>query len=201
MGRSIILKGCFTVIFVFLTVALSAQKYAIFGHIKDKANGESLVGATISVGDQNIGATSNNFGFYSLSVTKGEQSLKCSYIGYRPTTKSIVIQHDTLINVELEVQSSKLDEVVVTAVKNNKIVNNEIGSQLLSVFAIRQMPAVMGEPDLVKSLQLLPGIQTSNEGTTNLSVRGGSFDQNLFLLDDTPVYNPSHALGFFSVFK
>jgi len=195
------LKKLITIIFVILTFELAAQKHTIYGYIKDKATGESLIGAYVSVDNQNLGTSSNNFGFYSLSVLKGTQRIRCSYIGYRSLTMNIDLQHDTLSNIELETQDAKLEEVVVTATKNNKIANNEVGSQSLSVLAIKQMPAVMGESDLIKSLQLLPGIQTSNEGTTNLSVRGGSFDQNLFLLDDAPVYNPSHALGFFSVFN
>lgn len=195
------IKNLITIIFLILTFELSAQKHTIFGIIKDKTTGENLIGATISVENQNIGTTSNNFGFYSITIPDGKQRIRCSFIGYQVFNREIELRNEASLNIELETQDANLEEVVVTDTKNNKIVNNEVGSQSLSVLAIKQMPAVMGEPDLVKSLQLLPGIQTSNEGTTNLSVRGGSFDQNLFLLDDAPVYNPSHALGFFSVFN
>jgi hypothetical protein len=190
-----------TVFFVILFVNLSAQKHTIFGYIKDKASGESLIGAAISVNGKSIVTISNNYGFYSIAIPAGKQQIKCSYIGYQIFNKEIELQNETNLTIELVAKDSKLQEVVITSSKNNKVTNNELGSQSLSISAIKQMPAVMGESDLVKSLQLLPGIQATNEGTTNLSVRGGSFDQNLFLLDDAPVYNPSHALGFFSVFN
>ncbi|HAH25065.1 MAG TPA: TonB-dependent receptor [Prolixibacteraceae bacterium] len=190
-----------TVLLLILFVNLSAQKHTLFGYIKDKASGESLIGATLSVNDKSIGTISNNYGFYSIAIPAGKQRIKCSYIGYQAFSKEIELISETNLNIDLEAKDSKLQEVVITASKNNKVTNNEMGSQSLSILAIKQMPAVMGESDLVKSLQLLPGIQATNEGTTNLSVRGGSFDQNLFLLDDAPVYNPSHALGFFSVFN
>lgn len=179
----------------------SAQKHTLFGYIRDAKTGESLIGATIFLNDKAMGTTSNNYGFYSLTIPDGKQRIKCSYIGYQTFEKEVELHSETTFNIELEVKDSKLQEVIITGTKNNRVLNNEMGSQSLSMSAIRQMPAVMGESDLVKSLQLLPGIQATNEGTTNLSVRGGSFDQNLFLLDDAPVYNPSHALGFFSVFN
>lgn len=195
------MKGLITVIFVILFADLSAQKHVVFGYIKDKTTGESLIGATISIEDRSIGTASNNYGFYSLTIPQGKHKIECSYIGYQLFTMEMELHSETNLNIELEVKDSKLEEVVVTATKNNKVTNNEMSSQSLSISAIKQMPAVMGESDLMKSLQLLPGIQASNEETTNLSIRGGSFDQNLFLLDDAPVYNPSHALGFFSVFN
>ncbi len=199
--RFLSMKGIMSVFFVILFVHLSAQKHTIFGYIKDKASGESLIGAAISVNDKSIGTISNNYGFYSIDLPAGKQRIKCSYIGYQIFNQEIELQSETNLNIELEAKDSKLEEVTVTASRNNKVTNNEMGSQSISISAIKQMPAVLGETDLVKSLQLLPGIQSTNEGTTNLSVRGGSFDQNLFLLDDAPVYNPSHALGFFSIFN
>ena len=195
------MKGFTTVFFVILFVNLSAQKHTLFGYIRDKTTGESLIGANISVDDKSIGTVSNNYGFYSITLPDGKKRIKFSYVGYQTLSREMELHSKTNLNIELESKDSKLEEVTVTASKNNKVTNNEMGSQSLSISAIKQMPAVLGETDLVKSLQLLPGIQATNEGTTNLSVRGGSFDQNLFLLDDAPVYNPSHALGFFSVFN
>lgn len=195
------MKELIIIFLVTTTMMASAQKHTLFGYIRDAKTGESLIGATISVNDKAMGTTSNNYGFYSITIPDGKQRIKCSYIGYQTFDKEVEVHSQTTFNIELEVKDSKLQEVVVTGTKNNRVLNNEMGSQSLSMSAIRQMPAVMGESDLVKSLQLLPGIQATHEGTTNLSVRGGSFDQNLFLLDDAPVYNPSHALGFFSVFN
>ncbi len=195
------MKVLLTIFFSILFVELSAQKHTLFGIIRDKTTGESLIGATISIEDRSIGTASNNYGFYSLTIPHGKHRIECSYIGYQLFTMETELHGETNLNIELEMKESRLEEVVVRATRNNRIVNNEMSSQSLSISAIKQMPAVMGESDLMKSLQLLPGIQATNEGTTNLSIRGGSFDQNLFLLDDAPVYNPSHALGFFSVFN
>ena len=195
------MKGLISIILVISTIMASAQKYTIFGYVKDKTTGESLIGANVTIENRSLGTTSNNYGFYSITLPSGKQRIRCSYLGYQEFNLEVELRGETNLNIELESKDSKLKEVTVTAPKNNKILNNEVGSQSLSISAIKQMPATMGESDLVKSLQLLPGIQTSHEGTTNLSVRGGSFDQNLFLLDDAPVYNPSHALGFFSVFN
>jgi hypothetical protein len=195
------MKGLLTIFLLISTIMVSAQKHTIFGYVKDKTTGESLIGANVTIENRSLGTTSNNYGFYSITLSGGKQRIRCSYLGYQEFNVEVELRGETNLNIELEARDSKLKEVVITAAKNNKILNNEVGSQSLSILAIKQMPATMGESDLVKSLQLLPGIQATNEGTTNLSVRGGSFDQNLFLLDDAPVYNPSHALGFFSVFN
>lgn len=200
-NSNLLLKGILASVLIIFVSHLSAQKHTVYGYIQDKLSGEKLIGATVSALDGSAGTVSNNYGFYSLTLPKGKQVIKYTYVGYQSVTKTIVLLHDSVIDIELENENAKLSEVTVTASKNNKVVNNGMGSQSLNMAAIKQMPATMGEPDLVKSLQLLPGIQATNEGTTNLSVRGGSFDQNLFLLDDAPVYNPSHALGFFSVFN
>jgi hypothetical protein len=167
------MKVLMTIILSILFVELSAQKHTLFGYIKDKTTGETLIGATISIEDRSIGTASNNYGFYSLTIPQGKHRIECSYIGYQLFTKEMELNGETNLNIELEVKDAKLEEVVVRATKNNRIVNNEMSSQSLSISAIKQMPAVMGESDLMKSLQLLPGIQATNEGTTNLSIRGG----------------------------
>lgn len=195
------MKGSLIIFFIMYAMMVSAQKQTLFGYIRDAKTGESLIGATLIMDDNGIGTVSNNYGFYSIRIPQGKHRLKCSFLGYEPFTKQIELNSQTNLNIELQVKESKLNEVLIKSNLNNRITNNEMNSQNLSVSVIRQMPATMGESDLVKSLQLLPGIQATNEGTTNLSVRGGSYDQNLFLLDDAPVYNPSHALGFFSVFN
>lgn len=179
----------------------SAQKVTLFGYIKDKATGESLIGATVSVDGKTMGTASNNYGFYSITLVQGKHTIRYSYIGYQLLVKELELTKETGLNIELQPTDTKVEEVKISTTKNNRISNTEMNSQSMGIKAIKSMPATMGEPDLVKSLQLLPGVQASNEGTSNLSVRGGSFDQNLFLLDDAPVYNPSHALGFFSVFN
>lgn len=195
------MKEPLILLFILSAMMVSAQKQTLFGYIRDAKTGESLIGATLLMDDIGIGTVSNNYGFYSLRIPQGKHYLKCSFLGYESFTKEIELYSQANLDIELQAKESKLNEVVIKSNFNDRIANNEMNSQNLSVSAIRQMPATMGESDLVKSLQLLPGIQATNEGTTNLSVRGGSYDQNLFLLDDAPVYNPSHALGFFSVFN
>jgi hypothetical protein len=178
-----------------------AQKHTIFGSIQDFESGEHLIGATILNEGKNLGTTSNNYGFYSFTIPDGIHSLTFSFIGYKTISIRVVLSRDTTIDVGLKPEVTSLSEVVVKAKDNSRIFNNQMGMHSLDLKVIKMAPAVVGEVDLIKNLQLLPGIQTANEGTTNLSVRGGSFDQNLFLLDDAPVYNPSHALGFFSTFN
>ena len=164
------MKGLITIILVISTIMASAQKHTIFGYVKDKTTGESLIGANVTIENRSLGTTSNNYGFYSITLPSGKQRIRCSYLGYQEFNLEVELHGETNLNIELEPKDSKLKEVVITAPKNNKILNNEVGSQSLSISAIKRMPATMGESDLVKSLQLLPGIQTSHEGTTNLSV-------------------------------
>ena len=197
MNKTLALTCCF----LLTNFLLSAQKHTIFGTIRDLENGEHLNGATILAEDKNAGSTSNNYGFYSLTLPDGTYNISFSFIGYKTNSYHINLSSDTTIDVGLKSDITTLNEVIVEAKENNIVFNNQMGSHSLNLKTIKLAPSVVGEIDLIKNLQLLPGIQTANEGTTNLSVRGGSFDQNLFLLDDAPIYNPSHALGFFSTFN
>jgi hypothetical protein len=178
-----------------------AQNHSLFGYVKEKSSGESLIGATVLVDGKMKGVASNNYGFYSITLSSGMHHISYSYVGYQTVQQDIELINDTLLNIELQSLDSNLGEVAVVASRTSKISNTEMSSQFLDIAEIKKLPATMGEIDIVKALQLLPGVQATNDGLTNLSVRGGSFDQNLFLLDDAPVYNPSHALGFFSVFN
>lgn len=197
MKRILIMVFCL----ICIHFSLAAQKHSLFGTIINLENGEHLIGATISIKDKNIGALSNNYGFYSLTIPQGIYNVTFSYIGYKTITFRIDLSADTTINVGLKAEITSLNEVIVEAKNNNNVFINQMGSQTLNLTTVRLTPSAVGEIDPIKNLQLLPGVQTANEGTTNLSVRGGSFDQNLFLLDDAPIYNPSHALGFFSTFN
>lgn len=194
----------FKTIFLLLLIIpfeLTGQNITIFGYVKDKKSGESLIGATLFVNGANYGVTTNQYGFYSLKIPCSMHKLKYSFIGYEPFVVDINLKKDTLVTVELSTNIIQLDNVTVKGNRDNKITNGETGSHTMDIATIKKVASVGGEPDIIKNLQLLPGIQVANEGTTNLSVRGGSYDQNLFLLDGAPVYNPSHALGFFSVFN
>lgn len=178
-----------------------SQTYTLFGTVKSET-GETLISANVYVNATKAGTISNNYGFYSLQLSEGSYELIFSFIGYKTVYKKIVISKDTELNVELFELTSQLDEVVVNADKNESTVKSiEISRQSIDIKAIKALPAFAGETDIVKALQLLPGVQSSNQGTTNMSIRGGSYDQNLVLLDEAPIYNPAHALSFFSVFN
>jgi hypothetical protein len=183
------------------SITLFSQNYTVHGVLSDASNGERLIGATIFSPNTNSYATSNSYGFYSLEIPKGKSTFKVSYLGYKTYSKTLNATDNISLNINLIEDSKNLNEILIRAKGKNDITNSEPGSHILNLDRIKKMPAVAGEVDILKSLQLLPGIQTSHEGTTNLSIRGGSHDQNLFLLDDAPIYNPSHALGFFSVFN
>lgn len=181
-------------------ICVFSQNYTVHGLVTDASSGERLIGATIFIPNTNLYTISNSYGFYSLEVPRVKSVLKVSYLGYKTYTRNLDITENTLLNIRLIEDSNSLNEILIRAKGKNDITNTKPGSYSLSIDRIKKMPAVAGEVDILKGLQLLPGIQTSHEGTTNLSVRGGSHDQNLFLLDDAPIYNPSHALGFFLCF-
>jgi len=182
---------------------LSAQnRFTLSGEITDSETGEDLVGATVYVARTSLGAASNSYGFYSLTIPGGKQELVCSYIGYEEFKQRVELKKDQRLNLSLTPISTQLEEVVVRAERADKNLSSvEIGVEKLDVSSIAKIPVLMGEKDVLKTLQLLPGISTISEGSAGFSVRGGSVDQNLILLDESPVYSASHLLGFFSVFN
>jgi len=172
------------------------------GYIKDASNGESLPGATILIKELNVGASTNNYGYYSLSLQKNTYTVVFSYIGYADKSFVINLVNDTTINVELQVTSQQLNEIIVSdKALNSNIKNAQMSVNKIDSKTIQAIPALMGEVDLIKALQLLPGVKFVAEGSSGLSVRGGSPDQNLILLDEATVYNAGHLMGFFSVFN
>jgi len=191
-------KQVLIVILNFLTfIITNAQIYTIYGTVSDKYSGEQLIGAAIFLENQSTGTITNNYGFYSLKVPEGKQPIICSFLGYNLFKESIYINKDTILNISLEISTTSIDEVVIKSESlKTSVTNLEISTNKIDLKTIKSIPIVFGETDIIKTLQLLPGIQTSHEGTTNLSIRGGSSDQNLILLDEAPIYNPSHALGF-----
>lgn len=177
---------------------LPAKVYTISGTIRDASNGESLIGAQVYFPEWGKGCITNYYGFYSISLPADEYLMKVSYIGFDNYSKQIHLNTDTKIDIDLFPESVELGEVEVVAKKEKNIHNVGLNGQHISMERVKSIPTMLGEPDVLKSLQLLPGVQTAHEGTNNLSVRGGSFDQNLILLDEAPLYNPSHTLGIFS---
>ena len=179
-----------------------SNRWIISGHIKDSANGESLIGATLFIEELGVGTISNSYGFYSLSVFPGTYTLNFSFIGYEDFEMDIELTENKLLDVELSPETEELTEVMVTATKRDQnITRVEMGVEKLPTKTIKSIPALMGEVDLIKAIQLLPGVQSTSEGGSGFSVRGGNPDQNLILLDEAVVYNASHLMGFFSVFN
>jgi hypothetical protein len=179
------------------------RKPVLSGYITDKSNGEALLGATVYVEELELGTITNIYGFYSISLSPGKYNLRYTYIGYETQNISIEItDKDVSQNIELGSTTQQLQEVTVTGEKKNaNITRNEMSVEKLGSDDIRKIPALMGEVDVIKAIQLLPGVQTPSEGSSGFSVRGGNLDQNLILLDEANVYNASHLMGFFSVFN
>ena len=193
--------------FITLVLALLLQqetfaqkKVTISGYLKDAANGEILPGAAILVKNTTIKASSNNYGFYSVSLNPGSYTLAYSYVGYETQEKLVRITRDTVISVQLGSASKQMNEVVVSSSrKSSDNVRKPITVTALSVNQIKQLPPMLGEADVIKSFQLMPGVSTVGEGASGFNVRGGGVDQNLVLLDEAPLYFTSHLFNLFSV--
>lgn len=174
----------------------------ISGLIKDKFSGEALPGGSVYIHEQNTGTTSNTYGFYSITLPKGTYKIASSFIGYQTLWIDTTLSASVVIDLELLPQQELLHEVVIDAEKENgNITSNTLGLIKPDLHVIRNMPAFMGETDIVKSIIQLPGVTTVGEAAPGFNVRGGGIDQNLILLDEAPVYNSSHLFGFFSVFN
>ncbi|MDD5571039.1 MAG: TonB-dependent receptor [Bacteroidales bacterium] len=177
-------------------------KLTISGHVKDGKDGEVLIGATIYVKELKTGTVTNSYGFYSISLPAGVYNITYSYIGYNNVFKNINLTKDITLNVDLEETRTTIKEVVITDKRIDENINKaEMGVEKLDAKTIKSIPALMGEVDVLKAIQLLPGVQATGDGNTGFNVRGGNSDQNLILLDEATVYNASHLLGFFSVFN
>lgn len=182
-------------------LSFGQNKYTISGYVKD-ASGEDLIGSTIYVKELKTGTVTNTYGFYSITIKEGIYEIDYSYIGYETQTKKINLKENQIINITLSEASKTIEEVVVTAErKNENVLKNEMSTVKLEAKEIKKVPALLGEVDIIKTLQLLPGISSTGEGFSGFNVRGGSPDQNLILFDEATVYNASHLMGFFSVFN
>lgn len=189
---------------LFLVITTTAQnRYSIRGTIKDAKNGETLMGATVFLKGTTNGAVTNPYGFYSLTASKGTHVLIVSYMGYESLSKNINLEEDRVLDFELTQASEQLDQVVITANEPERvsIKKPQMSVSKLNASTIKQIPAVLGEVDVLKSIQMLPGVTNNGEGTSGFNVRGGAVDQNLVLLDEAIIYNTSHFFGFFSVFN
>ena len=177
-------------------------RYSVSGHIRDTNTGEELIGASVLVKALNKGTVTNLYGFYSVSLPPGDYELVYSYVGYQPQQFTVQLNKNLTIDISLAEQISELGEVTVYAEgKKANITSVELSVNKLPIKTIKRIPALMGEVDVIKAIQLLPGVQATSEGASGFSVRGGNPDQNLILLDEATVYNASHLMGFFSVFN
>ena len=185
----------------FLSARIYAQHYTISGYVSDAVADETMIGATLYDHASGSGTVTNTYGFYSLTLPAGEVELMASYVGYTPLTKRFILTRDTVVNMALHAHST-LSEVTIVG---NRLDLGVRGSQMsaidIPIAQIKSVPAMFGETDVLKVLQLLPGVQSGTEGSAGLYVRGGSPDENLMLLDGVPVYNVNHMFGFFSAFN
>ncbi len=178
------------------------EHHTLSGFITDSDNGESLPGATVFITDLQRGTATNTYGFYSVTLPSGSYSIRYSFVGYSDTTININLFADTTINIELAPFAERLDEVEITGeAVNENITSSQMSVNTITSQTIKEIPALMGEVDLIKALQLLPGVKFVAEGSSGFSVRGSSPDQNLVQLDEATVYNAGHLMGFFSVFN
>src|SRR5690348_609998 len=193
----------FVFVFLFLpSVAFCQNRFTLSGYVKDSLSGETLIGATISVVGKSKGITSNQFGFYSISLTSGTYNFVCTYIGYVSQVKTIELNRDVNYNFEVTPKITTEQTVIISSKKRDANVKNaQMGKIDLSMNEVKSIPAFLGEVDILKAIQLLPGVQSAGEGSSGLYVRGGGPDQNLILLDDAVVYNTGHLFGFFSIFN
>jgi outer membrane cobalamin receptor len=191
------------VFFFFSATLFSQEKFTLSGTIKDNSNGEDLIGVTIFVKElPGIGTVTNLYGFYSITLPKGEYTFQYSYVGYKTIEFKANLNQNIKNNIELSSGSTDLEIVEISAEREDEnIRSNEMSVTKIDMKEIESIPVLFGERDILKTIQLLPGVKSGGEGNAGFFVRGGSSDQNLILLDGAPVYNASHLLGFFSVFN
>ncbi len=199
------IRAFFTLLFIGLCSSLCAQSSVISGFVTDESNGEALIYANIVIKGSQVGTTTNEYGYYSLQVPKDSLvHISISHLGHQLKPISIKLQRDSILNVSLSPESSQLKEIVVKANEEEtlqQVQDTKMSSINLQVSQIQNLPALGGEIDIIKVMQLLPGVSRGGEGTSGMFVRGGDADQNLVLLDEAVVYNLDHLFGFFSVFN
>ena len=187
---------------LFFPLFVVSQNHTLSGYVKDAKTGEALIGVSIFVEKESKGVSTNVYGYYSISLNAGQYEVKYSYVGYSSIVKTVQFSDHVRLNIELSESQDILDELVVEAKQSDE---NTKGTQMgkidLSMDKIKTIPAFMGEVDVLKTIQFLPGVSSGGEGNTGFYVRGGGPDQNLILLDEATVYNASHLFGFFSVFN
>lgn len=190
-----------SILFIFQLQLSSQIRYSLSGYVRDSSSGESVPGASISVNNGTISISTNNYGFYSLSLLKGKYSVAVSAPGF--FSKDINISLDSNISLDINIfnKTNSLDVIEIRGRKNDNVKKIDISTQTINGATIKKIPAFLGEADVIKAIQLLPGVSTVGEGATGFNVRGGGIDQNLVLMDEAPVFNSAHLFGFFSIFN
>lgn len=200
------MKHILIIVFNFLIICqyvYAQTNYTISGFVRDKKTGEELIGASVFIKEiQTLGTITNAYGFYSISIPKGNYTIVSQFIGYDPQNKQLNLSENTMFDFTLSEKITKLKEVVISAEKNDEnLTNNLMSIEKINIQEIKNIPVIFGEKDILKTIQLLPGVKSAGEGNSGFYIRGGAADQNLILLDEAIVYNASHLLGFFSVFN
>jgi hypothetical protein len=184
------------------TLLMAQQKYTVSGTVKEKSSGETIAGANVTVVEKpGVGVAANEYGFFSLSLPKGNYTLQFSYAGRMLELVSVTLDSNITVSIQLTEEAAMQEVVVASKKRNDVLTKASIGVEVLDMKTAAKIPVAFGEKDLVKTIQLLPGVKSNGEGTNGFSVRGGATDQNLIILDEAPVYNASHMLGIFSTFN
>ena len=187
---------------LFPAIALGQQKYTLSGTVLEQASGESLIGVSILIPELSTGTTTNEYGFYSITVPEGTYEVTVSYLGFSDITETIDLSSNLRKDYRLEENLESLEEVVITADNDRLDVRKpQMSVNTVKVATIKSIPAVLGEADVIRSILLLPGVTNAGEAASGFNVRGGAVDQNLILLDEATIFNSSHLFGFFSVFN
>jgi hypothetical protein len=180
----------------------SQQKFTISGSVSEEKSNETLIGVNIIFPEISAGTTTNEYGFYSITLPEGTYNMVISYLGFTTITETINLTDDIIKNFSLTDALESLDEVIITEnVEKLNIRTPQMSINKLTSGTIKEIPVVLGESDIIKAITLLPGVTNAGEGSSGFNVRGGSADQNLILLDEATIYNSSHLFGFFSVFN
>ena len=187
---------------IFINLSVAQEKYTLSGTISEEKSNETLIGVTLLFPENGTGTTTNEYGFYSITLPEGTYNVQISFVGFTTLFKTIELTENKIENFQLSEASEFLDEVVIKEnVEQLNIRKPQMSINALTVNTIKQIPVVLGEADVIKSITLLPGVTSAGEGSSGFNVRGGAADQNLILLDEATIYNSSHLFGFFSVFN
>ena len=202
MARKFFIFNLIIGLFSLISSVNAQSTVVVSGSVRDKQTGESLIKAVVRIQElPNAGIISNEYGFYSLSLPKGNYSVVVSQVGYETLVQKIKLDSSQTINFSLQTKNVLKEVVVESSRKNDNLTKAQMGTETINMSAISKVPVIFGEKDLLKTIQLLPGVKSAGEGNSGFFVRGGGADQNLILLDEAPVYNATHLLGFFSTFN